>query len=78
MSDLPTSYDVVVVGTGLTESILAAALSRIGKTVLHIDRLDIFERKKNLQHLVISILLTMTLLGISSMAANLVRTICQR
>jgi RAB protein geranylgeranyltransferase component A len=38
MSDLPKSYDVIIVGTGLTESILAAALSRIGKIVLHIDR----------------------------------------
>lgn len=38
MSDLPTNYDVIIVGTGLTESILAAALSRIGKIVLHIDR----------------------------------------
>eukprot|EP00123_Amoebidium_parasiticum_P010416 comp20091_c0_seq1/m.24746 comp20091_c0_seq1/g.24746 ORF comp20091_c0_seq1/g.24746 comp20091_c0_seq1/m.24746 type:complete len:698 (-) comp20091_c0_seq1:488-2581(-) len=32
------SYDVVVVGTGLPESIVAAALARIGKKVLHVDR----------------------------------------
>ena len=31
-------FDVVVVGSGLGESIAAAALSRIGKTVLHVDR----------------------------------------
>lgn len=35
---LPSSFDAIVVGTGLTESIVAAALSRIGKSVLHIDR----------------------------------------
>jgi RAB protein geranylgeranyltransferase component A len=37
MTDLPTEYDVIVIGTGLTESIVSAALSRIGKSVLHID-----------------------------------------
>ena len=35
---LPSSFDAIVVGTGLSESIVAAALSRIGKSVLHIDR----------------------------------------
>lgn len=35
--DLPTEYDVIVVGTGMTESIVAAAASRIGKKVLHLD-----------------------------------------
>lgn len=34
---LPNEYDVVVVGTGMTESIVAAAASRIGKRVLHLD-----------------------------------------
>lgn len=34
---LPNEYDVVVVGTGMTESIVAAAASRIGKKVLHLD-----------------------------------------
>ncbi|KAK3923718.1 Rab proteins geranylgeranyltransferase component A 2 [Frankliniella fusca] len=36
-NDLPTNYDVIVIGTGMTESILAAAASRVGKQVLHID-----------------------------------------
>uniref|UniRef100_A0A0L8FS70 Rab proteins geranylgeranyltransferase component A n=1 Tax=Octopus bimaculoides TaxID=37653 RepID=A0A0L8FS70_OCTBM len=35
---LPSSFDAIVIGTGLSESIVASALSRIGKTVLHIDR----------------------------------------
>ncbi|RZF44258.1 hypothetical protein LSTR_LSTR012125 [Laodelphax striatellus] len=34
---LPTEYDVIVVGTGMAESIVAAAVSRIGKKVLHMD-----------------------------------------
>ncbi|CAH1777558.1 unnamed protein product [Owenia fusiformis] len=40
--DLPTDYDVIVLGSGMSECILAAALSRIGKTVLHIDRNDYY------------------------------------
>ena len=32
-----TDYDVIVLGTGLCESIVAAALSRCGKKVLHLD-----------------------------------------
>ncbi|RKP06942.1 GDP dissociation inhibitor-domain-containing protein [Thamnocephalis sphaerospora] len=32
-----THYDVVVLGTGLVESIAAAALARAGKSVLHVD-----------------------------------------
>ena len=36
------AYDVVVVGTGLIESILACALAKIGKTVLHLDRNDYY------------------------------------
>lgn len=35
---IPTSVDCIIIGTGLTNSIVAAACSRIGKTVLHIDR----------------------------------------
>lgn len=34
---LPTEFDVVVIGTGLPESILAAACSRSGQRVLHVD-----------------------------------------
>lgn len=35
--DFPTEYDVIIIGTGMTESILAAAASRVGKRVLHLD-----------------------------------------
>ncbi|XP_025085807.1 rab proteins geranylgeranyltransferase component A 2-like isoform X2 [Pomacea canaliculata] len=41
-SDLPSDFDIVVLGTGLQESILAAAFSRIGLKVLHIDRNDYY------------------------------------
>lgn len=34
---LPSSVDVVVVGTGLGEAMLAAAAARSGCTVLHLD-----------------------------------------
>ncbi|THG01825.1 hypothetical protein TEA_006171 [Camellia sinensis var. sinensis] len=33
----PTNFDLIIVGTGLPESILAAAASAAGKTVLHLD-----------------------------------------
>uniref|UniRef100_A0A1I7Y7W4 Rab proteins geranylgeranyltransferase component A n=1 Tax=Steinernema glaseri TaxID=37863 RepID=A0A1I7Y7W4_9BILA len=36
--DLPSEVDVVVLGTGLQESILAAACARAGLSVLHVDR----------------------------------------
>ncbi|CAG8474496.1 7056_t:CDS:10 [Ambispora gerdemannii] len=32
-----TEYDVIVLGTGFTESLLAGALARTGKSVLHLD-----------------------------------------
>jgi RAB protein geranylgeranyltransferase component A len=35
-------YDVILVGTGLVSSILASALSRVGKTVLHTDGADYY------------------------------------
>lgn len=34
---LPTEFDVVVIGTGLPESILAGACARSGQRVLHVD-----------------------------------------
>ena len=37
---LPSFFDVVVVGTGLEESILAAAAARNGHSVLHVDTND--------------------------------------
>lgn len=40
--DLPDQFDVLVLGTGLTESIVAAAASRSGKTVLHLDPNDYY------------------------------------
>ncbi|KAL4709333.1 hypothetical protein ACJJTC_007065 [Scirpophaga incertulas] len=38
--DLPTDFQVIVVGTGMVESIVAAACSRIRKNVLHMDSSD--------------------------------------
>lgn len=38
MDDLPADHDVIVVGTGMPESIVAAAVSRIGQRVLHLDK----------------------------------------
>ncbi|XP_074738339.1 rab proteins geranylgeranyltransferase component A 1 isoform X1 [Strix uralensis] len=35
--NLPTEFDVVVIGTGLPESIIAAACARSGQRVLHVD-----------------------------------------
>ncbi|WVQ79147.1 hypothetical protein IAT38_001243 [Cryptococcus sp. DSM 104549] len=36
------SYDVVVIGTGIAESIAAAALAKAGKSVLHLDPNDYY------------------------------------
>ncbi|KAI5438553.1 rab escort protein 1 [Lathyrus oleraceus] len=33
----PVSFDLIIVGTGLSESIIAAAASAVGKTILHLD-----------------------------------------
>jgi len=35
-------FDVIILGTGLTESFLAGALARVGKTVLHFDKNDFY------------------------------------
>ncbi|KAM6299956.1 rab proteins geranylgeranyltransferase component A 1 [Aegotheles albertisi] len=35
--NLPSAFDVVVIGTGLPESIVAAACARSGQSVLHVD-----------------------------------------
>ncbi|KAI8907659.1 GDP dissociation inhibitor [Powellomyces hirtus] len=37
-----THFDVIVLGTGLTESIVAGSLARAGKSVLHIDRNEFY------------------------------------
>jgi len=43
MSDtLPSEFDVVVVGTGLVESMVAAAASRMGHTTLHVDTANFY------------------------------------
>ncbi|GIX75543.1 rab proteins geranylgeranyltransferase component A 1 [Caerostris extrusa] len=38
MEELPNYFDVIIVGTGMPECIIAAAAARIGKKVLHLDR----------------------------------------
>jgi RAB protein geranylgeranyltransferase component A len=40
MDEIAPEYDVVVLGTGLTECVLSGVLSVKGKKVLHIDRHD--------------------------------------
>ncbi|KAL8785662.1 MAG: hypothetical protein Q9213_003221 [Squamulea squamosa] len=40
MEDIAPEYDVVVLGTGLTECVLSGVMSVKGKKVLHIDRND--------------------------------------
>src|SRR5690606_17839606 len=37
-----TVFDAIVLGTGFTQTIVAAALSRAGKTVLHLDENDYY------------------------------------
>lgn len=39
---LQNDFDVIVLGTGLTESIVAAACARAGKSVLHVDPNDYY------------------------------------
>ncbi|KAG8194753.1 hypothetical protein JTE90_026397 [Oedothorax gibbosus] len=38
MDELPTYFDIIVIGTGMPECIIAAAAARVGKKVLHMDR----------------------------------------
>lgn len=38
MDALPNDFHTIICGTGLVESILAAALARVGKAVLHLDK----------------------------------------
>ncbi|KAK9909013.1 hypothetical protein WJX75_006040 [Coccomyxa subellipsoidea] len=33
----PDEYDLIVIGTGLQESLIASAAAKQGKTVLHLD-----------------------------------------
>ncbi|XP_046453961.1 rab proteins geranylgeranyltransferase component A 2-like [Daphnia pulex] len=40
--DIPSPCDLLVIGTGLTESIVASAASRIGKQVVHVDHRDFY------------------------------------
>ncbi|KAK4014698.1 rab proteins geranylgeranyltransferase component A 1 [Daphnia magna] len=40
--DIPSPCDLIVVGTGLVESIVASAASRIGKQVVHLDHRDFY------------------------------------
>jgi RAB protein geranylgeranyltransferase component A len=40
--DLPTDFEVIVVGTGFEESIIAAAVARNGHNILHIDTKDYY------------------------------------
>jgi RAB protein geranylgeranyltransferase component A len=47
VSGLRSHYDVIVLGTGLTESILACAISRTGRYVLHIDPNDYYGRNES-------------------------------
>ncbi|XP_050228916.1 rab escort protein 1 isoform X2 [Mercurialis annua] len=38
----PTTFDLIIIGTGLSESIIAAAASASGKSVLHIDQYSFY------------------------------------
>lgn len=37
-----TIFDAIILGTGFTQTIVAAALARAGKTVLHLDENDYY------------------------------------
>lgn len=40
--DLPSDFEVIVIGTGLEESIIAASVARNGHNILHIDTKDYY------------------------------------
>ncbi|KAL9971645.1 hypothetical protein ACROYT_G017841 [Oculina patagonica] len=40
--ELPEEFDVILLGTGFPESVVAASLSRVGLKVLHLDRNDYY------------------------------------
>ncbi|XP_072386367.1 rab proteins geranylgeranyltransferase component A 1 [Diabrotica undecimpunctata] len=40
--EFPTEFDIVIVGTGIIESIISAAASRVGKRVLHVDEKEYY------------------------------------
>ncbi|XP_056140467.1 rab proteins geranylgeranyltransferase component A 1 isoform X2 [Lampris incognitus] len=42
---LPSEFDVVVLGTGLVESVVAAACARVGQRVLHLDQRSYYAGK---------------------------------
>ena len=42
MEELPKKFDFIILGTGLGSSLLSGALSRIGKTVLQLDKNDFY------------------------------------
>jgi len=37
-----TLFDAIILGTGFTQTVIAAALARAGKTVLHLDENDYY------------------------------------
>ncbi|XP_050305481.1 rab proteins geranylgeranyltransferase component A 1 [Anthonomus grandis grandis] len=39
---LPSNFDLIIIGTGFIESVISAAASRIGKSVLHLDENDFY------------------------------------
>lgn len=46
-----TEYDAIVLGTGITESVIAGSLSCIGKSVLHLDVFDFYGSQYAALHL---------------------------
>ena len=40
--DLPDEFDAIVIGTGLPNAMVAAALARVGRRVLHLDGMALY------------------------------------